>query len=245
MPKYKFKIAYNGQNYHGWQEQPDQVTVQGEIKDRLRKLFPKEHISLPGSGRTDAGVHAVGQIGAVSVEADYFTAEKLEEVLNSQLPNDIAISEMELCDEEFHPTIHAKSRRYCYRISKHKSVFTKNVLWYRYFDKLKIDRMQEAIALIKGEHDFTTYSNVLADKKYKVCNLFDAEIIDKGESIEIWLEGNRFVHNMVRKIVGTLLMISEKDLPITFARDILDKKDRTLSGRTIPSDGLTLEFVSY
>jgi len=245
MPKYKFKVSYNGTNYHGWQQQPDQITVQGEIKNALKRLFPKDHISLPGSGRTDAGVHAIGQIASITVSQTYFTSKKLEKVLNAHLPDDILISDVETTSEEFHPTIDAKTRKYCYRISKKKSVFIKNILWYRYFDQLKINKMQEALNYLKGEHDFTTYSNALAEKKYKFCTIIDAEIIEMGDIIEIWIEGNRFLHNMVRRIVGTLFWISEKNLSPKFALEILEKKDRTLCGRTISPSGLTLEYVKY
>ncbi len=245
MPKFKFKIAYDGSNYHGWQYQPNQITVQGEIKKRLQYIFPNEHISLPGAGRTDAGVHASAQVGAVSVSVDYFTPEKLERTLNSHLPDDIRVYEMEVVEEDFHPTLYAKSRRYCYRLVKDKNVFTKNLFWYKYFDTLNIQKIKEALKMLEGEYDFTTYSNVLADKKFKICTVFNTEVIDCGNTVEIWIEGNRFLHNMVRKIVGTLLQISEKNLPTSHAYDILLKKDRLLSGRTVPPDGLTFELVRY
>lgn len=245
MPNIKLEVAYCGLNYHGWQIQPDKVTVQGVIESRLKKIFPQDDISLLAAGRTDAGVHANGQICSFKVKRFYFTPDRFLVVINKILPDDIEVKSCEIVSDDFHPTYHAKRRIYCYRISSSKQVFINNIVQYPYFDKIDFQLVEEYLKVLKGEHNFFTFSNSNLNTKDFICTIYEAYFVKKEDVVEFWFEGNRFLYNMIRKLVANILYYSiHKKSPSEFHK-LLEIQDRKLSIGTFPPYGLTLERVLY
>lgn len=248
MAKYAIKIEYAGKNYHGSQVQRVNgkiapATVQAELEIALYTLL-KIKIKTIFSGRTDAGVNAKGQV--VHFETDKkIVASRFINSLNGLLPNDISFSELKEVSSEFHAQKSAKKRYYQYVFYNRelRSAFDSDLMLVRY--DLNIDRMQKALDYLKGEHDFSAFRSSKSDVPNRVCFIYKAECQKLGDTIVIDIVGNRFLYNMVRTIVGTLLLIEKNDLPAEFIKEILDGKDRTKAGKTVNPYGLTLMKVEY
>lgn len=243
MTKYAITIEYIGKNYHGSQIQPNKNTIQAELEIALYTLL-KTKIKTIFSGRTDAGVNAKGQV--VHFETDKkIVASRFINSLNGLLPNDISVSELKEVSSEFHAQKSAKKRYYQYVFYNReiRSAFDSDLMLARY--DLNIDRMQKALDYLKDEHDFSAFRSSKSDVPNRVCFIYKAECQKLGDTIVIDVVGNRFLYNMVRTIVGTLLLIEKNDLPAEFIKEILDGKDRTKAGKTVNPYGLTLMKVEY
>lgn len=242
MTKYAIKIEYVGKNYHGSQVQPNKNTIQAELEIALYTLL-KTKIKTIFSGRTDAGVNAKGQV--VHFETDKkIVASRFINSLNGLLPSDISVAEFKEVSNEFHAQKSAKKRYYQYVFYNRelRSAFDSDLMLVRH--SLDIERMQKALDYLKGEHDFSAFRS-RSDVPNKVCFIYKAECQKLGDTIVIDIVGNRFLYNMVRTIVGTLLLIEKNDLPARFMNEILDGKDRTKAGKTVNPYGLTLLKVEY
>ena len=244
MKNYKLKIEYNGANFSGWQIQPNVPTIQGEITNALKQIIGSE-INLIGSGRTDSGVHALGQVANFQIE-DELNIHKVKHSLNSLLPNDIAISEFEEVDADFHSRFDAKLRSYLYLFTNNKSPFY-NEYSYNYSPifNLEIERLNEISNYILGEHDFTSFSKKNTDTENMVCNISLAKWRRVKGHINFRIDGNRFLHGMVRTIVGTVLEIAEKNKLNHEINKIVAAKNRDIAGRSVPAKGLFLLDVKY
>lgn len=248
MKRYAIKIQYVGKNYSGSQIQGVNgkiapATVQAELEIALYTLL-KTKIKTIFSGRTDAGVNAKGQV--VHFETDKkIVASRFINSLNGLLPNDISVSELKEVSNEFHAQKSAKKRYYQYVFYNRelRSAFDSDLMLVRY--DLNIDRMQKALDYLKDEHDFSAFRSSKSDVPNRVCFIYKAECQKLGDTIVIDIVGNRFLYNMVRTIVGTLLLIEKNDLPAEFIKEILDGKDRTKAGKTVNPYGLTLMKVEY
>lgn len=242
MTKYAIKIEYVGKNYHGSQVQPNKNTIQAELEIALYTLL-KTKIKTIFSGRTDAGVNAKGQV--VHFETDKkIVASRFINSLNGLLPSDISVSELKEVDKEFHAQKSAKKRYYQYVFYNRelRSAFDSDLMLVRY--DLNIERMQKALDYLKGEHDFSAFRSK-SEVPNRVCFIYKAECQKLGDAVVIDIVGNRFLYNMVRTIVGTLLLIEKNNLPPEFIKEILDGKDRTKAGKTVSPYGLTLMTVEY
>lgn len=243
MTKYAIKVEYVGKNYHGSQVQPNKNTIQAELEIALYTLL-KTKIKTIFSGRTDAGVNAKGQI--VHFETDKkIVASRFINSLNGLLPDDISIAELKEVSNEFHAQKSAKKRYYQYVFynREQRSAFDGDLMLAKY--DLDIQRMQKALDYLKGEHDFSAFRSSKSEVPNKVCFIYKAECQKLGDTIVIDIVGNRFLYNMVRTIVGTLLMIERNNLPPKIMKDILEGKDRTKAGKTVSPYGLTLMKVEY
>ena len=242
---YKLTIQYDGTRYKGWQSQKStDITIQGKLNDVFSKLEGKP-VELQGSGRTDAGVHAVGQTASVHLSVDMSIAEMLGYV-NHYLPEDIGVVAMEEAPERFHARLSAVRKTYVYRIfnSSMPNVFERK--WMYTIEKpLDIEAMRQAIKYLTGTHDFAAFCTNHGKKKSTVRTIYQIEIVKEKEEVDIRVTGNGFLHNMVRIIVGTLTEMGQgtrkpEEIPV-----ILDTKKRENAGITMPSKGLTLWSVEY
>lgn len=238
MPRYKLTIQYLGKNYSGSQKQLKDKTIQNELEKAISTLT-KQNISTIFSGRTDKGVSALGQV----VHFDY-EGEIPKYNLNALLPPDIRVQKIETVKKTFHSQMSAKYRHYQYKIRNNdvENVFDNCTLYYRY--PLDIKRINESLSYLIGEHDFSAFKSS-SDNPAKICTIYKAEAKRKDDLITIDITGNRFLYNMVRTIVGTLLLIEKNNFEPGKMKEILDSKDRTLAGPTISPEGLTLIKVGY
>lgn len=250
-------LQYDGSRYDGWQKQGNtDNTVQGRLEAMLSKLFSQE-IEVNGSGRTDAGVHAVGQVANFHVDTPYGPG-KILELMNSYLPKDIAVTDARIVDARFHARLNAKSKTYRYRISTGfvRPVFGRQqVLWSP--EDFDLERMREAAALLTGEHDFTSFCGNKHMKKSCVRTVTSITIEEVTTGVaaapggieypEVWLtfSGNGFLQNMVRIMVGTLLEVGRGEREPSDMTVILEAKDRERAGAMAPAHGLTLWKVEY
>ena len=246
MPNICLKIAYDGTDYSGWQIQNNAKTIQGEIEKVLRKVL-KEKVRLIASGRTDAGVHAKGQITNFKTKSN-IPLIKLKAALKANLPSDISVLGIRKVSFKFQAQHDAKSKIYRYTISNNTvdDPFTS-----RYYSKvlyrLNIAYMIKAARDFIGKHDFRAFQAKSASSKIKgtVRIIKKINVTKKGYFIYITVEANGFLHNMVRNIVGTLLDIGREKLPKDSIKNILHSRDRRKAGPTAPAKGLTLLKVKY
>ena len=244
MRNIKLVIEYDGKDFNGWQKQPNKLNIQGEIENVIANIT-KEEVELTASGRTDAGVHALGQVANFKTNSQ-IPIEKFPIAINSQIKNSIRIKSAEEVDERFHSRFNCKRKTYRYVIdnSKYGSAIYRN-LSYHVSTKLNVDEMKKAIKYFEGEHDFKAFKSSGTSSKSSVRTIYKAIIKEKDENIIIELTGNGFLYNMVRIIVGTLVevglgKIDSKEIP-----DIIESKDRQRSGKTLPPQGLFLLEVEY
>ena len=244
MQRLFFEIAYNGTHYSGWQKQPNASTVQETIENRLIRLFGNQPIPIVGCGRTDSGVHAFQFYFHVDLPNKYSTNELFYK-LNNMLPADIAIRTVNLVEADNHARFDADRRTYRYFIHQKKDPFLENASWY--FPKpLDIDAMNEVCELLIGEKDFTSFSKLHTDVKTNICDLYSASWSIKNKSEVVFeVSANRFLRNMVRALVGTLLEVGQGNISKTEFKHVLAAKDRGQAGVSVPAKGLYLYRVCY
>jgi len=257
MYRYKFEIAYIGKNYAGSQIQlaknrtiETKPTIQGELEKAICTLIgvdnskQKRIIKTFFSGRTDAGVNALAQV--VHFDSDkIFVASKFIKSVNKLLPKDISVSNFEKVDEKFHAQKSAKMRHYEYRFinRESKNAFDGDLL--RVGKKINLERMQKALSYLEGERDFVAFKNSGTENPYTVCNLTRANCKKEDDIVIIELSADRFLYNMVRNIVGTLLMIEKENLNPEVMMEIIESKTRAKAGKKINPYGLTLKKIDY
>lgn len=245
----KLTIEYDGTNFQGWQIQPEgQRTVQGEIEGALQKIFKKK-IKLIGSGRTDSGVHALGQVGNFVTQSAMSMTE-ITKALNANLPKDIAITEAKNVPTKFHAQYSAKTKTYRYTIfCRENRSALKKAHCLHYPHKLNVTQMRREASALIGRKDFKSFQAADAAQRPKnkstIRTIKRVDIQKKGDYLYIEIEGNGFLYKMVRNIVGTLLSIGRGSLPKGSMRTILLKKDRNDAGDTAKAKGLSLIKVKY
>jgi tRNA pseudouridine38-40 synthase len=235
----KLVVAYDGTNYCGWQVQPNGVSVQQVLNETLSELF-QQPISVVGASRTDAGVHALGNVCAFDVDTR-MPGEKIAYALNQRLPEDIVIQESAEVDADFHPRFSKSDKTYEYRILNRR--FADPTLrhnTYFFHHKLDVDRMQQAAEYLVGEHDFTSFASVKSQVNSFIRTIYEASVTRDGDIIVIRVTGNGFLYNMVRIIAGTLIEIGNDRRPVTSIREALEAKNRSAAGPTAPAEGLTM-----
>jgi len=245
MRNIKLLIEYDGTKYQGWQVQPGGPTIQGMIEEKLSRLTG-ERIRLIGSGRTDSGVHALGQVAHFKTQSR-MDIRTMQRALNSLVPSDILIRELEEVSEGFHARKHSKSKVYEYRILNRnlRSVFHHGYVWH-IPQKLNLTEMKKATLSLIGEHDFSAFRTVGSPTRTTVRRVFGAEW-KRGRDgiIRFEIEANGFLKQMVRSIVGTLVEIGKGKMKAADLRTIMNSKDRKEAGPTAPARGLFLKEVKY
>lgn len=248
MERLKCIINYDGSQFSGFQiqPQPQKRTVQGELEKALKKMHKGSEVRIQASGRTDAGVHAIGQ--AIHFDSPYdIPVHNWKQALNTLLPDDLFIQEVEVVSGSFHARYDAIEKEYRYYVwhEKEPDVFKRNYA-YQFPYNLNIEAMQQACAYLEGAHDFTTFSSAKATTKgSKERTLYQVTCQKHSSEIEFIFRGSGFLYHMVRIIVGVLLDIGQERRNPTDIEELLAQKDRQLVGETIPPQGLYLWRVKY
>jgi tRNA pseudouridine38-40 synthase len=244
MKRFKCVVAYDGTDYSGFQVQPDQVTIQGEIEAALQRITG-EPIQIVGSGRTDAGVHARGQVFHFDTHSS-IPVEKWRFVLNNQLPDSIVIRSVEEADARFHARFDVKVKEYRYCIDNGP---IPDIFRHRYAEHIRhpldTERMHTAATLLVGEHDFTSFCSAKTHVEDKIRTLYDCRVEREGDLVWVICRGNGFLYNMVRIIAGTLVEVGEGKRTPEEMPAILQARDREQAGKTAAAKGLTMWEVMY
>jgi tRNA pseudouridine38-40 synthase len=240
--RYFFEISYNGTHYHGWQNQKNAVGVQQVVEDCMSKVF-RQPIEIVGSGRTDTGVHCVQQFFHADIEKEFDLATYLQK-LNSILPRDIAIHTIHRVKGDAHARYDAYERAYEYKITPTKHPLLIGLAYYC-FKPIDIKTMNQAAALLVGEHDFECFSKVKTDVNHFICDIKKAHWNEKDGLFVFNITANRFLRGMVRAIVGTLLDVGSCKISLEEFKGILNSKDRKKAGMNVPPEGLYLMSVKY
>lgn len=242
MRNIKIEIEYDGTDFHGWQFQPELRTVQGDIQNALKKIF-RDDVTVFGAGRTDTGVHARGQVANFLIEHP-MPVLTVKAALNGNLAKDVRIISAEEVDQSFHARYDAIRRHYSYTITTQEKAIDRQYLWC-YKSALDIEKIQRASQYLLGEHDFSAFC--LADEKMQHYRCFMEEIRweQNGTLLILNIAANRFLHNMVRIIVGTMINVGRGFTQAEAIPHILESRDRSNAGPTIPAKGLCLEKVYY
>lgn len=244
MRNIKLTIEYDGKDFNGWQKQPNKLNIQGTIEQAIQKITGEE-VKLDASGRTDAGVHSLGQVANFKTNST-LPIEKFPLAINSNLKQSIRIISAEEVPERFHSRLACKQKTYRYVInnSQYGTAIYRN-LEYHIPQKLNIEKMQAAATFFEGEHDFKAFKASGTSSKSSVRKIYKAEVIKKGDRIYIELTGNGFLYNMVRIIAGTLVDVGLGKIEPADIQKIINECKRENAGKTLPAHGLYLVNVQY
>ncbi len=242
MNNYKLIIQYDGADYSGWQIQNNSVTIQQKIVDSIKTILGID-VNLIGSGRTDAGVHALGQAANFKCENE-IDMYKFKFSLNSILPKDISILQIEKVSENFHARFDAKKREYLYQIIDFKSPFFERYAYF-YHQQIDCEKLTSLSKVLLEETDFSAFCKKVDEAEGTDCIIYDAYWKESRGLICFYIEANRYLRGMVRAIVGTLLNIQKNDEGKKELRDIILSKNRELAGESVPAKGLFLSKVTY
>ncbi len=245
---FRATIAYDGSRYFGWQWQPDKPTVQGTIETALERICGKP-IRVVASGRTDTGVHAIGQVISFTL-ATRLDPTTLRRALNANLPPDVCVREVVVAGDDFHAVRDAVRKRYRYVIQDGsvRDVLSRNQVWW-IPRRLDVVAMQRAARLLLGEHDFAAFETSGSKRVSTVRRVIDLTVkrvaTEPWDRVVIEVEANGFLYNMVRNIVGTLMVVGVGKEPPEWVEDVLGSRDRRRAGPTAPPQGLCLLSVTY
>ena len=240
--RYFIEISYQGKNYHGWQSQPDANSIQEEINKAI-SIVLQEKIIVLGAGRTDTGVHASQMF------AHFDTKQELDEnyifKFNSVLPEDIVIHKIEKVAEDKHARFDALSRSYEYKIWLGRNPFLLDSTWQIHHQQLDINAMNEAAMMLLEYENFQAFSKVRTEVKTFNCNVTEAKWVQNENELTFHISANRFLRNMVRAIVGTLVDVGKHKISIDDFRNVILSRDRANAGLSVPAKGLYLTEITY
>jgi len=244
MVTWKLTVEYDGTAYAGWQRQPNQPTVQAAVEAALQRITQTE-IPVTGAGRTDAGAHAFGQVISFRSEKP-MSPDEWVRGLNGLLPSDISVRSAERMAENFHARYSARGKLYEYRILNRpdRSALDRSRAWH-VRKRLDIQAMRDAASPLLGRHDFSSFQGSPTDEKDPICELRRLEISQEQPVIRVEVEADRFLKQMVRAIVGTLVEVGVGKRPAKSVKEILEARDRRAAGVTAPAHGLYLVRVDY
>ncbi len=242
MPRYKLTIEYDGTHFSGWQVQPEVRTVEGELEEAFSKIL-QQPVDIIGQGRTDAGVHALGQVAHVDIPEGIDPA-KLIFGANRIVSDEVVVHSIEKVASDFHARFDASSREYEYKLVKKYSPLNRfnSILLPRNTD---INLMKEAATQVIGEHDFAPFSKFNEDNFTTICKVDTSEFIEDGEALIYRIRANRFLRNMVRRLVGTMIKIGEGKLSSDDFKKALSNPEAEIATQTAPAKGLVLKQVYY
>jgi tRNA pseudouridine38-40 synthase len=242
MQTLRLVIEYDGTSYCGWQRQAADPTIQGALEDALATLL-REKVAVAGAGRTDAGVHARGQVASFATSSA-MEAPRVAAGLNGILPADIAVLSCEAVPETFHARFDAKGRRYSYTISTGPSAIDRRTVWEVGWD-LDLAAMSRAASSLAGMHDFTSFCRTGSGVRHHRCDVRTAEWTRSGRLLRFDIAADRFLHGMVRSLVGTMVDVGRGHTPLDAFLGMLERRDRKEAGPAAPPRGLVLEEVFY
>lgn len=243
MKNYKCSVEYDGTLFSGWGKQPSLRTVQGEIEKALYKIFAKQ-INIVCAGRTDKGVHALGQI--ISFNASEIKTEKLILRLNSLLPKDISIRSCEFAENSFDARKSAISKIYIYKIFNNpvRSPLLENRVWH-IIKPLDIEKMKKTASFLQNKRDYSVFDSYNSVFDFKIIDLKNIKIVEKQDIIEISIEGDHFLYKMIRKIVGEMVRIAADEKSLDIFKDAVINKDKSKIGKPAPPYALYLKKIIY
>lgn len=240
----KLDVAYDGTNYHGWQIQPEAITIESVLNKSLSELL-QEEIKVIGASRTDAGVHAYGNV-AVFDTFSRIPSEKIGLALNTRLPEDIRIQSSREVPQDFHPRHCDSVKTYEYHIlNTDFPIPTERFYSYFFHRNLNMEKMQQAASYLVGEHDFKSFCSAKTQVTETVRTIYQLEVYREQHFVKIRISGSGFLYNMVRIITGTLLQVGIGYYEPEEVRIMLEKKDRTVAGPCAPARGLRLVKIDY
>ena len=243
MKRYLILLNYKGTNFHGWQIQPNAITIQ-EVIEKALSILLKEKTAIVGAGRTDAGVHAKNYVAHFDTTKELGDKVKFLKNFNGIVGKEIAISKILEVEADFHSRFSAKSRTYKYYIHTSKNPFVDefsyNLTW-----KPDIKKMNQACEILFTEQDFTSFSKTNTDTKTNICKIYNAKWSGGDEKLVFEIKANRFLRNMVRAIVGTLLDVGKGKISLPEFKNIIESKNRSRAGYSVPAKGLFLVDISY
>ena len=244
MRNIKLVIEYDGKSFNGWQKQPNKLNIQGEIEKAIEEITG-EKIDLIASGRTDAGVHSLGQVANFKTNST-IDVEKIPYAINSKLKKSIVIKSAEEVPERFHSrySVHSKTYRYTINNSKFGTALYRD-MEYHFPIELDEKKMQKAAKFFEGEHDFKAFKASGTSSKSSVRTIYKATVERKDDRVIIELTGNGFLYNMVRIIAGTLIDVGIGKIKPEEVKEIIEKKERKNAGKTLPARGLCILKVDY
>jgi tRNA pseudouridine38-40 synthase len=243
MPRFKVTLEYNGTRYSGWQIQANARTVQGELVRAVREVTGRDRFEIYGSGRTDAGVHALGQVAHLDV-GTALAPGVLRLRLNDALPSDVNVLRVEPVSHRFHARHDATGRGYLYQIARRRTAFAKPLVWW-VREPLDLDRMRTAADALAGFHDFASFTDDDPEEKSTSVALSGVEIEEAGALVLVRITGSHFLWKMVRRLVGVLVAVGKGELdPGEMAR-LLAARSGEPAALTAPASGLFLEWVGY
>lgn len=243
MARFKLTLEYDGSAYHGWQLLKGHSSVQGKIMDACREVFKTDKFELYGSGRTDAGVHALGQVVHLDV-ATSLTPAQVRFKLNDCLPSSIAILFVEEADAKFHARYDAVARSYIYQIATRKTAFAKKyAYWVK--DDLNVGNMQAAAELMVGLKDYASFGDKDAETKSTMVEVVSVQVYRDGESIIVHVVGSHFLWKMVRRMVGVLIEVGRGNIGAAKFKSFFEQRSSEPALYTVPPSGLYLEKVYY
>lgn len=244
MKRVKLIVAYDGTNYCGWQIQQNGITVE-EVLNRTISELVGEQIAVIGASRTDSGVHAMGNVAVFDTESR-IPAEKMSFALNQRLPEDIRIQESCEVAPDWHPRYCDTRKTYEYRILNRRfAIPTQRLYSHFFYYPLDVAKMQQAADYLVGEHDFKSFCSTRTQVENTVRTIYFLHVVKEGDMIRIQINGNGFLYNMVRIIVGTLLKVGTGLYPPEHVKEILEAKERRLAGPKAEARGLTLMEIEY
>lgn len=242
--RFKLLLEYDGSRYAGWQLQRNDRSVQGELLDAVSKVFETDQAEVYGAGRTDAGVHARGQVAHMEVPPTKLPMEQIMMRLNDILPHDINILRVQPVGPRFHARHDARSRSYTYHISKRRDAFGKKYLWW-VRDRLQVADMRAAAAHFVGFHDFRSFGEVEKPDQSTLVDIDRVDIQEDAERILIHITGSHFLGKMVRRMVGVLVEVGRGKLSPQTVEEWMKSNSREPARFTAPPSGLFLEHVGY
>ena len=241
---FKLTISYDGSGFSGWQIQPIERTIQSDLERAICNIFNKENIKLYGSGRTDSGVHAIGQVANFLINDTNMNTKQITNAINSKIKKDVHILDCQVVDKNFHSRFSAVSREYIYKISTNFSPFSRKYTWYQNYN-LDLEILKECSKIILGKHDFSNFCKTTSLKKNNLCNVIKSSWNQLDDTIYFKVKADRFLHHMVRMLVGTMLEVSKNRLSIQDFNNLLDKPNSNKRVITAPALGLYLLKVNY
>lgn len=243
MSRYRILAEYEGTRYSGWQYQAGQKTIQGEFYRAISEAFQTDKFEFYGSGRTDAGVHAIEQAAHLEINTS-LSVVQMRHKINDLLPHDINVLQIDDAPKNFHARHDAIARSYIYLISKRRSAFAKPFVWW-IKDKLDPEKMQETANLFYGMHDFKSFSDDSPEEKSTKVDIHFVELHEYGDTYIIHIVGSHFLHKMVRRLVGVITEVGRGKLKVKDVASFFDTHSREPAKFTAPPSGLYLEKVYY
>ena len=240
--RYFIEFSYNGKNYFGYQIQPNDISVQEELEKALSTIL-REPIKTTGAGRTDTGVHAKKMFA--HFETEQVLSNQLNHKMNSFLPADISIKRIFPVRDDFHARFDATFRTYEYYISLEKNPFTQDSAWQLWRRNIDVEKMNEACKILFEYEDFTSFAKLHTDNKTNLCKMYRAEWEQNGTELKFTISANRFLRNMVRAIVGTMMEVGSGKIKPEDMREIIENKNRNSAGVSAPAHALYLVDVGY